>query len=337
MEPVTHALASVALARAGLDRSTPRATAMLLVSGLAADVDWLSYFGGPSAFLAWHRTVSHSLVGAATIALITAAIFWLAGRRDPSNPRRFAPGLAVSVAGAALHVLLDLTDSYGVKLLWPFSQRWYAWDLAPSLDPSLIALLVAALFLPTLFRMVSTEVGARPKRSGADFAVIALLGFVFLYFGARTILHEHAFTQLNSRRYQRAEPIRVAAFPEPVPFDWHGVVETDGTVDEIEVALFGGAPLDPDRAQVQFKPMESPMLDRARQTAEVRAFLSFARFPFASVTRSDDGYEVVIRDLRFAPSLPDEPAIRAVVNLNAQAEVTSSKLEFLAPDKTSLP
>jgi hypothetical protein len=167
--------------------------------------------------------------------------------------------------------------------------------------------------------------------------VIAIVALVPLYFGARAILHEQTLTQLNSRRYQGAEPIRVAAFAEPAPFDWYGVVETDRAVDEIDVPLFGGAPFDPDRARVHFKPMESPILERARETAAARAFLSFARFPFATVARSDEGYEVLIRDLRFVPSLPGEPAIRVVVNLNAQSQVVSSKLEFAAPDKAARP
>jgi inner membrane protein len=308
----------------------------VLVSGLAADIDWLSYFGGASTFLAWHRTASDSLVGASAIAVIAATVFWFIGRRHALNPVRLARALAVSCAGAGLHLLLDLTNSYGVKLLWPLSQRWYAWDLAPSLDPLLIALLLAALFLPTLFRMVSTEIGARPGRRKADFGVIAILGLVLFYFGGRAIFHEQAVGQLDSRRYQGAEPIRVAAFPEAAPFNWRGVVETDGTVAEIDVPSFG-ATFDTDRARVQFKPMESATLDRARQTPAVRAFLSFARFPLATVTRSDEGYDVLIRDLRFASVLPGEAEIRAVVNLNGQSQVASSKLEFASPDKTNRP
>jgi len=39
MEPVTHALTSIALGRAGLNKITRAATPMLLFSGLIADVD----------------------------------------------------------------------------------------------------------------------------------------------------------------------------------------------------------------------------------------------------------------------------------------------------------
>src|SRR5438045_4159268 len=75
MEPLTHALTSLSLANAGFGRLTRRATPMLLVSGLAADLDWLSYVGGARMFLTWHRTATHSLIGTAFIAVVTAAAF----------------------------------------------------------------------------------------------------------------------------------------------------------------------------------------------------------------------------------------------------------------------
>ena len=56
MEPFTHAFTSLALARAG-QRQLPRfGTAMLVVSGLALDLDYLSYVGGANAFMRFHRT-----------------------------------------------------------------------------------------------------------------------------------------------------------------------------------------------------------------------------------------------------------------------------------------
>jgi hypothetical protein len=51
MEPVTHALASLSLGRTGLNLVTRFATPMLVVSGLAADLDWLSYWPDHAHFL----------------------------------------------------------------------------------------------------------------------------------------------------------------------------------------------------------------------------------------------------------------------------------------------
>src|SRR2546427_5599747 len=62
MEPVTHALTSIALGRVGLNRLTRTATPMLLASGLVADVDLATRFWGARAFLHSYRTATHSLV-----------------------------------------------------------------------------------------------------------------------------------------------------------------------------------------------------------------------------------------------------------------------------------
>jgi membrane-bound metal-dependent hydrolase YbcI (DUF457 family) len=83
MEPVTHALTALAMGRAGLNGLARPATPMLLVSGLIADSDWLSYYGGARAFLYGHRTATHSLLGTALLAVLVTAAFSLMGRRYP--------------------------------------------------------------------------------------------------------------------------------------------------------------------------------------------------------------------------------------------------------------
>src|SRR5437879_11139838 len=45
--------------------------------------------------------------------------------RSPSAPVQFVRALLVCGAGAAGHLLLDLGNSYGVMLLWPFRAKWY--------------------------------------------------------------------------------------------------------------------------------------------------------------------------------------------------------------------
>ena len=83
MEPVTHALTSLLLARAGQKHLPRFGMAMLIISGTAADLDYLSYFGGASVFLRFHRAVLHSLLGSAFVAAIVATLF-LSARSQPS-------------------------------------------------------------------------------------------------------------------------------------------------------------------------------------------------------------------------------------------------------------
>jgi inner membrane protein len=329
MEPVTHALTSLALGRAGLGRATRQAVPMLLISGLAADVDWISYAVGAPAFLKWHRTASHSLLAAAAISALVAAGFWLWGRRGEASARiSYMPALAVCACGAGMHLLLDLTNDAGVQLLWPFRTRWLAWDLAREADPGLLVILLAGLLLPALLKLIGEEIGARRRgRPGARGAVIALC-LAAGYMGGRAVEHQHADALLNAHTYRQEAPLRAGAFPTASPLLWRGVVETETAMHEVDVPLLPGAEFDARRARTLFKPEPSQALRVAGASEAAKAFLAFARFPLARVLPTDDGFQVRIRDLRDAAATPGSTEIVAVIALNAREEVTRSDLQF---------
>jgi membrane-bound metal-dependent hydrolase YbcI (DUF457 family) len=64
MDPLTHALASYTLKRAAFSRAPRSTTIAMLLAGTIADIDVLSKFAGPSAFLTFYRTYCHSLLAA---------------------------------------------------------------------------------------------------------------------------------------------------------------------------------------------------------------------------------------------------------------------------------
>ena len=333
MEPVTHALASLALSQTRLNRVSRLATPMLLVSGLAADLDWLAYLGGPRLFLAAHRTATHSLLGTMVIACATAALFsQLARPHSPATRRatQFFPALIVCFAGAVVHLLLDLFTSYGVKLLWPFSGKWYAWDFAPSLDPLVLFLLLAAILLPRLFGLVTQEISGRSKVHSGGRSTTAVLLLVLLYFGGRAVAHQNALALLNARVYRGEAPLRSAAFPASSPLNWTGLVETPDAIDEVQVPLSGA--FDPEAARPHFKPADSPALESARRSPAAQAFLAFARFPFATQEETPSGYLIEIRDLRFAAAPPADNLgeVVVIVTVSPQAQVIANQLQFAA-------
>jgi membrane-bound metal-dependent hydrolase YbcI (DUF457 family) len=334
MEPVTHAVASLALGRAGLGRVTRLAAPMLLMSGVAADADWISYVAGAPAFLQWHRTATHSLLGSAAISATVAAGFWLWGRRGSEASRRVAywRALVVCVCGAAMHLLLDLTNDSGVKLLWPFHERRFAWDLALEVDPGLLAILLAGLLLPALLNLVSEEIGARRRKRPGQRGAIVALALAAAYVSVRAAEHQRALVLLDSHVYQQETPIRTGAFPTVSPLLWRGVVETEAAMHEMDVSLMSGAEFDARDARSQFKPENSQALQSSAATEAAREFLAFARFPMARLQPAPDGFEVRIRDLRQSARAPGATEVVAMIELNARQEVTRSDLEFaLAP------
>ena len=327
MDPLTHIVVSIAASRAGLNKVSRLATPMLVVAGAAGDLDWFTALAGPRAFLVGHRTITDSLCGAAAIAILTALIFTVATRTHSSSPINFSRALCVCAIGAVLHVLFDLTNSYGVKLFWPFNEKWYALDSVAQFDVIILAILAAGILLPMLFRLVGEEIGAQKRTKGVFSAVFAFV-LVFAYVGARCVLHDRAVTLINSRLYNGAPPIAVGAFPDsPSPFHWAGVIVTESNLLRAEVPIFIGT-YDPFAARLFYKPEESRALDTARASSTANLFLSFARFPRAHVEHNDRGYHIEITDMRFEIGTPPGRSMMAAIDVDENAHVTHEELTF---------
>jgi len=329
MEPVTHALTSIALGRAGLNKITRAATPMLLFSGLIADVDWVTRLAGADTFLGGHRTVTHSFVGTAAIVAAVATVSWFICRKYSKFALGILPAFAICAVGAGAHLLLDMMNGYGVKLLWPFSPKWYAWDLADAVDSWILFFLLAGLLIPELFRLVLEEIGSKPKRHGRQRGAIVGLVFVALVIAGRGFAHQRAVALLDARDYRGQTPLEVAAFPRPSnPLLWSGVAETDNALFNMEVPLGPGREFDSELADVHFKPQPSLTLKNAVSSPTAIEFLNFARFPLASVQPEGDGFQVRLRDMRFESELAGRRGIIAVIDLNAQSLVIGERLEY---------
>jgi membrane-bound metal-dependent hydrolase YbcI (DUF457 family) len=330
MDPVSQLLLSITVSRAGFNRVTRLATPMLIVAGLAPDLDLFSGIAGPRAYLEGRCTATHSFLGAVIIAAIVALGFTIATRKHATAPVRFGRAFIVCAAGVFFHIALDFAGSYGVKFLWPSSGRLFALDLLAPLDPWLLIFLISGILLPTLFRLITEEIGAKHKsRSIARGAIIAL-ALMVVYTGGRAILQMRAVKVLNSRLYRGAPPTAVGAFPDSVsPFKWYGVVVTENALVRVDVPILGTV-FDPDTGRIYFKPEESAALEAARATPSASLFLSFARFPRAIVTKNDSGFHVEITDLRFDTNSRSQPnkAMTAEIDLNQQGRVVNEQIKM---------
>jgi inner membrane protein len=310
----------------------------MVTAGIAADLDYASYFGGAGAFLRLHRAALHSLPGAVVIACATAGAFCALDRKSGGKsaatgnaaPARlsFVAAAIVSAIGAAGHILLDLASGTGVQLFWPFHVRLYAWNIVTNLDPWILIALIGGLLLPQLFRLVSEEIGDRKKRLRGRAAAIITLALVAAYLGGRAMLHSEAVDLLLSREYRGQVPLAAGAFPSSSPFDWRGVVVTDNTIEEIDVGVESGARFDPDRSLAHYKPDDSPALRAGQQADATQRFLRYARFPLAHIERLEDGYRFELHDLQFESGDMGPENIFVRVDLDSSLHITRQGFLF---------
>src|SRR5204863_1031304 len=97
--------------------------------------------------VAFRRGWTHGVLADLFLApILTAIVVSIARRRGRRDVR---PGtiLALSYLGVLLHVSMDLLNNYGVRLLMPFSQRWFYGDVLFIVDPRLWVILGAGIWL----------------------------------------------------------------------------------------------------------------------------------------------------------------------------------------------
>ena len=330
MDPFTHALASYSIQRAAFPRISRGATIAIVLAGVVADVDLLSIYFGPSAYLALNRTYFHSILAALAFTVLATLPFFLVKAKGQENKPPHAAIFSAALVASLCHLVLDTSQTDGAELLWPFSPRRFAMDWLPPLDLWVLGILLAGILLPLLSGLVTEEIGVRRKgprgRPGATLALAALI----LYLLVRSVFHGDAVASLESRIYRGELPHKVAAFAESSSaFRWHGIVETERALYDVEVPVGPGADFDPSSGITSYKPEPSPVLNAARNSAVAQRFLRVARFPKATVEQTSAGFHVILRAFPSSRDSGSSLRVQALIDTDPSGKILSEELAWV--------
>jgi inner membrane protein len=333
MDNLIHALFGVALSRAVSNRKVAKATWILIVAANLPDIDTVSGLWGSLTYLKYHRGITHSMVGVTALGLLLALGVYLWQRREWGSqsssavrPSLWAIGL-ICLLGTWSHLLIDFTHPYGIRAFFPFNDRVVAWEIDAMIDPLILGFLLCGLILPSLFRLISEEVGERGKTHGRGGAVVALILVAGLW-GVRDVSHRSAIARLSSFSYDGEEPSGAFAVPRSAnPFHWYGVVDTDRAYYTVDV--------DPDfsalrlnMAKAYFKPEDNDVLRTVRNSAAGKLFLNFARTPVYGIHRRSDSTVVTVRDLRLASTTRQNQGFVMTMTLAEDLRVLHQTFSF---------
>lgn len=282
MDNLTHSLVGALIGQAGLKRKTGLAMPALIIGANLPDIDAACFLWLDGVqHLGFRRGITHGPIAWVILPLLLAgALSWFdrwQGRREtrPKGrlPVHFGWLYALSFIACLTHPALDWLNVYGVRLLEPFSSRWFYGDTLFIIDVWLWALMGFA----TWFSL------RREKRGGewtkpARMAIAASLAYVGLNAGIT------ARAEAGAVDGPTGAQIVIAS---PVPFDFtrrEMITGGDGLYALDGVAL-PGAPLSRCRLS------EDPDYGR-----ELQAFLFWSRTPF--IESGEDG-RYRLRDARF--------------------------------------
>ncbi len=319
MDNLSHTLTGLALARAGLNRLAPGATAVLLISANAPDADIVTLLGGQLRYLEVHRGYTHSFFCLPVVAFACTVVVAAFLRRRTMWLRLWL----LACLGVGSHLLLDWTNSYGIRLLLPFSSRWFHGDLNSLYDGFFLLVLGVAALWPLLANLVSGEIGQQ-RSDSRGIAVAALLAIAAFECG-RAVLHNRAVAELQVRVYDELSPLESAALPDPFnPLRWTGIVETETSWLRVPIEASGN----PDLHAIEsfYKLPATPVLMAAKQTEPFRFLSYFARFPVWSAVpvplQAGTGWRVELTDLRFGT--PGSGSFAGVALETGKAQVLQS-------------
>ena len=136
MDVVTHAMIGLVLA-SPVAPTHPEAAAAFMLGSVLPDLDATSRLFGKRAFLQAHQTYTHSTPVIVAIGLAAVAALAVTGVRAPYAP------LALVLA-MLLHSYMDVTNTYGITLLAPFSHRRSSLDWIFFIDAFVLAVSIPA-------------------------------------------------------------------------------------------------------------------------------------------------------------------------------------------------
>lgn len=307
MDNLTHSLVGALIGQAGLKRRTGLAMPALVIGANLPDLDAACFFWLDGVeHLGFRRGITHGPPAMLALPLLLAGGLWALDRWQARRGKRPEGRLPVSflwlwllsLIACLSHPALDWLNSYGIRLLEPFSSRWFYGDTLFIIDIWIWTALLVAFFLSRRAERSGAAGWRTPARIG-----LSAVGLYILGNGLITGRAEAKAAQALASKHGGA-PALVVANPQPLAFWRRELLWRDGPAFGAGEYSLGADPIfGPDQSN---RIGEVDMADLSRRSSQARAFLFWSRMPVAE--RVDGGWRLT--DQRFAnPAAGDRFAV----------------------------
>ncbi len=308
MDNLTHSLAGAVLGQLGLKHKTGLGMATLIIAANIPDIDALATLLGGQQHLAIRRGITHGPIAMLLLPLLLwQGMLWFDRwqTRRGTRPSGRLPVdsrwlLILAYIGTLSHPVLDWMNSYGIRFLEPFSNRWFAGDTLFIIDVWIWTMLAVGVWLSRR----RERAGAANWRAPAV-ASIAAVGFYILANGLITGRAE-AMGHDAVEAARGKPPTLIVANPVPVTF-WRRDIEWRDAFDYGHGSFTAPDRLTLDPKTVPHNIRDPRLAEAVAQSPDAQAFLFWSRMPIVEI----EGDVAMLRDQRFAdPRVADRFAVR---------------------------
>jgi len=323
LDNLAHSLAGAALGEAGLKKKTGLGMAALIIGANLPDIDVLGLLVNEN--LAWRRGWTHGPIAMLILPPLLAAALALfdhvQGKRGtrPADRLPIHRGwlLALAYVGWFSHPLLDYMNTYGIRLLMPFSERWFYGDVLFIIDLWIWIMLGLGVWLSRRRQRQGSAKAARPARLSLALSSAYILAMGLSSDAADRMTRDQA-------NAQGLGPVTdVVASPVPLnPFRRDMVFVTS---DSYGFGTLNWRPAPHIHLQDRLikTNMDDPALAEARKDKAVADFLYWSRLPYAQVVRTPTTTTVTLADARYGgPAMRGPFVVTVKLPASAVAEQT---------------
>jgi inner membrane protein len=314
MDNLCHTLTGAALGKAGLASRTRYGMATLMIAANLPDVD-VAVFLTDTLPVSFRRGWTHGVLAQVALPLALAGIVWAIGRsRSPASGARspvagnghpnpdagdrseapFTQLLLLSYIGLASHIFLDYLNSYGLRLLMPFSGRGSTATRCSSWIRGCGPFLALGHCWPR------SRPGGAPRRHGSrrvwrwrwprPTALVMLASNLW----ARTVVRD------GLTRAGRPPDTRFMVTPVFAnPFRREVLLDTGDRYEKGFLWFEPGPHFRPAGYGVD-KGFDQPEAQAALATPRAQAYLRWSRFPFFVIDRSEFPPQLWLNDYRYS-------------------------------------
>ena len=301
VDNLTHTLMGAAIGKTGLARRSSLGMGTLMIASNFPDID-VAVFLTPTLAMSFRRGWTHGVLAQAVLPPLLGLIMFgydrlvvqkrvgalahrSASREGVPPPAKLGVLIAFSYIGVLGHVFMDFLNSYGVRLLMPFSGRWFYGDALYIVDPWIYLALGYAVWFG--------RNNLHAARVGLGVAIVYMLAMWGSNVAARSVVAADLVRAGQPGARFMVTPVIVNPFRREVVIDLGPRYEKGNLwFDPLPHFRPGGYGIDTHLGDAEAQ----DALARPRG----RAFMGWSRFPFVTVDRGKSPPQIWLNDYRYA-------------------------------------